>query len=68
MVAVVSEHYRAAIQRVLEFEHRAYLATSEPAPHPVRWKRWLRRPYRKVDHAAFLAEMRKFPREPRERV
>lgn len=55
-----AEHrYREAMQRLLPKIHAAHLASSKPAPHPVRWKRWLRRPYRKGDPALLLHELRK---------
>jgi hypothetical protein len=51
--------FREAMQELLPKLNRAYLASSEPAPHPVRWKRWLRRPYRKSDPDKLRAELHK---------
>ena len=56
------ERYAAAMSRVLAQIQYAYTVSSEPAPHPVWWKRLLKRPYRRVDFNRYVDELRKIPR------
>jgi hypothetical protein len=61
-VSDVSDRYREGVREAMDRINRAYLATSVPAPHPVWWKRLLRRPYRKGDPAAYMRELQRLHR------